>query len=366
MRRVGRRPRFLTIPLAVAIASSSSAAGDAAAGAKTGLCATAAPSHAEAPYVGILSAFPAELVPLAAATSIESIVEIDERTYYLGRLAGIRVVLGLSGIGLVNAERRTAHMLANFDVAALLMSGVAGSRYRIGDVVLASEWTERSGPELYDANPVLLALARRAGKRVRPGALETCTPVPPTAPDAPVVCLPYDPAIILDGHGFSDDILVVPCVGTHWLYGCKLPDTEATSAAAAVADANAARAGATTTSATGAVAAAAIAEDLVDMETAAVARVAAAHGVPFLGVRAVSDGAGDPLGEDGGAQFFNYYRLAAENAAFVTRAVVAEVAKLARKRPARRTCRLLAKGRWRRAAAGIGAPTPAPASGSGY
>ena len=48
------------------------------------------------------------------------------------------------------------------------------------------------------------------------------------------------------------------------------------------------------------------------------AAVAAAHGVPFLIVRGVSDGAGDPLGLPGfPAQFFAYYRLAADNAATV-------------------------------------------------
>jgi len=46
--------------------------------------------------------------------------------------------------------------------------------------------------------------------------------------------------------------------------------------------------------------------------------VASAHGVPFLIVRGVSDGAGDPLGLPGfPAQFFAYYRLAADNAATV-------------------------------------------------
>ncbi|MFN8544711.1 MAG: hypothetical protein U0807_10995 [Candidatus Binatia bacterium] len=60
------------------------------------------------------------------------------------------------------------------------------------------------------------------------------------------------------------------------------------------------------------------------METAAVAAVAAARGVPFLGVRGVSDGTGDPLGLPGfPAQFFAYYRLAADNAAAVVARLLA-------------------------------------------
>ena len=59
--------------------------------------------------------------------------------------------------------------------------------------------------------------------------------------------------------------------------------------------------------------------DSSDEETAAVARIADEHRVPFLGIRAVSDGAGDPLHLPGfPAQFFVYRQLAGNNAAAVT------------------------------------------------
>jgi len=80
---------------------------------------------------------------------------------------------------------------------------------------------------------------------------------------------------------------------------------------------------------------------------------------PFRGertVRAGSDGGGDPLGDRGfPAQFFDYYRLAAHNAGDLTRAVVAELARLASDDTARRTCRLLARARWKAAASRIAA-----------
>ena len=70
-----------------------------------------------------------------------------------------------------------------------------------------------------------------------------------------------------------------------------------------------------------------------------------------LAVRAGSDGGGDPHGDRGfPAQFFDYYRLATHNAADVTRAIVTELGRLARDPSARRTCRLLSRHRWRRAA----------------
>jgi len=63
-----------------------------------------------------------------------------------------------------------------------------------------------------------------------------------------------------------------------------------------------------------------------DEETAAVAVQAAAKHVPFLGIRAVSDGAGDPLGLPGfPVQFFYYRQLAADNAARFTLALLPRV-----------------------------------------
>jgi nucleoside phosphorylase len=54
------------------------------------------------------------------------------------------------------------------------------------------------------------------------------------------------------------------------------------------------------------------------METAAVFSIAAAHGIPFIGFRAASDGGGDPLMLPGfPSQFFVYRQLAADNAAAV-------------------------------------------------
>jgi hypothetical protein len=61
-----------------------------------------------------------------------------------------------------------------------------------------------------------------------------------------------------------------------------------------------------------------------DEETAAVDAVASAHGVPFLGFRAVSDGGGDPLGLPGFPfQFFYYRQISADNAATATLAFLA-------------------------------------------
>jgi len=55
--------------------------------------------------------------------------------------------------------------------------------------------------------------------------------------------------------------------------------------------------------------------DAVDQETAAAQQVADAHGIPFLGIRGMSDGPGDPLHLPGYPfTFFVYKQIAADNA----------------------------------------------------
>jgi len=306
-----------------------------------GLCATAAAEHSAPPYVAVVSAFPAELAPVVAATEIETTVQIAGRSFYVGRLGGVSVLLGLTGIGLVNATNRAHDLLAHGQIAGLLMSGTAGTHH-IGDVVLASDLVESDRKRVFHPNAALFALAQRAATAL-PEPLERCTPVPPRSPDAPVVCLLFDPTVIFGGHDVSADPFggrTFPCMaGGGDIFGCELP---APAVSRTTIDGFEPRQTSTA--------------DVEDMETAAVARAAARRRVPFLAVRAGSDGAGDPLGDRGfPAQFFDYYRLAAHNAGDVTRAVIAELGRLARDRSSRRTCRLLAARRWRSAAKRIAA-----------
>jgi nucleoside phosphorylase len=72
---------------------------------------------------------------------------------------------------------------------------------------------------------------------------------------------------------------------------------------------------------TGLLSPAAPAVDAVDQETAAAQQVADAHGIPFLGIRGMSDGPGDPLNLPGYPFTFAVYKqIAADNAAIVAEA----------------------------------------------
>jgi adenosylhomocysteine nucleosidase len=300
-----------------------------------GPCAAAADGE-DAPYVAVLSAFPAEIAPLVAATDVQERITIDGRDYYGGRLGGVRVLLGLVGIGMVNAEQRARAVVDHVQVAAVIVSGVAGGAL-IGDATIAQRWQEQDRRRVYRVNRALVALARRA-EAARTEPLQACTPVPPTDPGAAIVCLLHQPVVVFGGSGVSGDDFggaALPCVpGGSEVFGCELPPLPSLTATVA-------RASVPSTTE----------PDVVDMETAAIARVAARRRVPFLAVRAASDGGGDPLGDRAfPAQFFDYYRLAAANAASVTQAVVEELGTLAGETAQRGTCRLMAKRRWRRAA----------------
>src|SRR5689334_7638627 len=155
--------------------------------ARPGLCATAA-AGATAPFLAVISAYPAELAPIAAATDVEATVEIGSRPFYVGRLGGVHVLLGLTGIGILNATDAAQSLVARRDVAAIVMSGTAGTKHHIGDVVLASDLTEPGEKGVFHPNAALVALARRAATAL-PEPLDRCTPVPPGSPTAELVCL---------------------------------------------------------------------------------------------------------------------------------------------------------------------------------
>jgi nucleoside phosphorylase len=264
------------------------------------------------PLVAVLSAFPAELSAVLAKATVEETLVVEGDSFRLGTLGGVRVVLAMTGIGLVNATETTSLLLDRFAVTGVVVSGVAGSPYRIGDVAVPETWTLEGGAT-YAADSTWLALAEEIAE---PGAtpLEKCT-LRPDVPSSDVVCLPFEPAILVGGRGSSSD----PFGGAPFpcrpdierfpdVFGCDvLSEGNAPAGAPPPAEASLAT----------------DAEDPVagDMESAAIAAEAAARGLPFIVFRAVSDGEGDPLGLPGfPATFFAYYRLAAHNAAAATTA----------------------------------------------
>ncbi len=266
----------------------------------------------------VLSTFPAEMAPLLAQMTVEHTATVNGRTFRVGTLAGVPVILGITGIGLVNAARTTGELLDRFDVAGVLLSAVAGgSTQQIGDVAVPAAFELKDGSTFAVTPAWLAAISPTAAAGTV--MLDQCTVVanpPPTTP----VCMPRPAAIILGGIGMSSDPYggkPFACItGGNDLYGCDLPSPPPSDPSAGPPHPALFQPADAVTPVT------------QDMETAAIAREALARGVPFIGFRAISDGGtGDSLGLVGFLpQFSAYYRFAARNAAAVT---VAELTYLA-------------------------------------
>ena len=280
-------------------------------------CSCGGDSDSTTSPVVVLSAFPAEMAAVLAHASVEHTVVIEDRIFRVGVLGHVPVVIGLTGIGLVNAATTAHAVLERFKARGVVFSGVAGSTVQIGDVTVPATW-QLSGGATYATDPQWLTLANQIAA-AGTVSLERCAMVS-TAGSQQTVCMPQQPTIVVGGIGQSSDPFLnkpFPCQPDGGdLYGCDLP-AAATPAASRSAPpttdalANADSAPPTTT----------------DMETAAVAAEATARGLPFIAFRAVSDGAGDPLKLPGFPfEFSAYYHFAAHNAAAAAAAFLERLA----------------------------------------
>jgi nucleoside phosphorylase len=289
----------------------------------------------------ILSAYSPEGVLLLQAAGVDGpedqVGVFNGRRFFGGRIGGHDVVLGLTGIGLVDAHNTTAAALAWFrdhgiTPKAIVFSGVAGGP-NIGDVVVPDRWTDGEG--LYRVDACMFDAAQSlsdvALNPFLPVEDVACTGRETEAPTTPIRT-ETDPQLIVGGLGSSADPFngrAVPCVGPPGpsLLGCEAcgapintsPDLLGTvGGLVPFLDPTFYTDILTYFASPGSGGEASI---VGDMETAAVAKLAAENHIPFLAFRAVSDGGGDPLIASAligfPVQFFIYQQLAADNAGTV-------------------------------------------------
>ena len=291
------------------------------------LLAAAAPVEVHArmddsPRIAVVSAFAPELAILLEDMEGASTHSVNGVVFTTGALEGRDVVLFLSGISVVNAAMTVQLALDNFTIEKIIFSGIAGGvdpGLNIGDVVIAERWGQylemvfarevdggwatipffeyphanfgmmfprsvtvlRAGadaPETrfwFDVDHALLESARRAVSDVR---LASCT-----VKDR---CLNRTPRVVVGGSGVSGSGFVDNAGFRIWIFetfGARV----------------------------------------LDMESAAVAHVAYANGVPSIAVRSLSNLAG---GSDDANQMEVFLDLAAVNAATVVRSLLRETA----------------------------------------
>lgn len=103
--------------------------------------------------IAILSALPQEQQGLLAALDAARQRQVAGRTFHEGRLAGREVVLVLSGIGKVAAAATTALLCERWAPQALLFTGVAGGLapgVAVGDLVVGTQFLQHD----LDASPI--------------------------------------------------------------------------------------------------------------------------------------------------------------------------------------------------------------------
>jgi len=288
----------------------------------------------------ILSAMPLEAAPIIAASSVNPnpVWVHNGKGFWSATVEGNQAIIAVTGIGLENATQTTDAAFAHFPcLSAVVFSGTSGGDF-IGDVMVPARWTQ-DGKTFVDTSTKALAVLNDAlNQPNQPVALEQTTPVgdplclcapagPPVPSSATVpITVKHKPKVEVGGAGLSMDGFggrTFPCIpqasDVFGCWPCRFPDTATPTQAANLAStvppflepsfvlgyqsASAPPAGTFVSQ---------------DMETAAVFGVASAHGVPFIGFRAASDGGGDPLMLPGfPTEFFVYRQLAADNAASV-------------------------------------------------
>jgi adenosylhomocysteine nucleosidase len=275
------------------------------------------------PRIAVVSAFEPEWTSLKSEVKDQEVHMINGRSFVTGKLAGKDVVLFLSGISMVNAAMNTQIALDRFSLTGIVFSGIAGGvdpTLHIGDVVIAERWgqyleavfaretaqgfaippwmkkeqddfagygmmmprsievtREDKAPERrfwFSSDARLLDVARKVAARID---LDDCA--------EEKNCLSNSPRIFVGGNGVS---------GQAFIDNARFREYVHVTFQAKV----------------------------LDMESAAVAHVAYANGVPFLAVRSLSDLAG---GDGGANEMMTFMGLASRNSATVVKAILEEM-----------------------------------------
>jgi adenosylhomocysteine nucleosidase len=118
--------------------------------AASAMTATAAPAAARpacltecTPRIGIVSAFGQEADILVGQTRSPRTWTINGNRFTTGVLRGVPVVIVLSGVSMVNSTMVTQLMVDHFRVQRLVMSGIAGGvdpAHHVGDVIVPDRW----------------------------------------------------------------------------------------------------------------------------------------------------------------------------------------------------------------------------------
>ena len=180
-------------------------------------CAADTGVQPETAHADPVSAFPAEADAILARTTLDPnpAVVVDGRHFYLGTMGGKKVIVAMTGIGMVNATETTETALAHFtpesgiSIGAVVFAGVAGGsgRTEIGDVAVPARWTSDDGATWHAVDPGMLAAANtltvdlESTDTIGDPACRFCGPLA----RLPLIDLNREPQLFVGGDGSSDD-----------------------------------------------------------------------------------------------------------------------------------------------------------------
>ena len=113
----------------------------------------------EESYIAVVAAFDGELKAIREVIEGEEILEersINGVKFSIGTAYGKRVIFFLTGISVVNAAMTTQLALSEFEIRALIFSGIAGGinpDLKKGDVAIPSEWHYELEGAYYNEKP---------------------------------------------------------------------------------------------------------------------------------------------------------------------------------------------------------------------
>lgn len=283
------------------------------------------PDWDQTPRIAVVTAFAPEWQAMTQALDDQGITTqstvINQTEFLTGQIGTQPVVIYMSGVSMVNAAMTTQLALDRYNIDSIIFSGIAGSadpQLNIGDVIIPDRWAQylemalaRETDEGFSPPPFLktdhpnfgmifpmdvelpqagenaagrqfwfdvparmIQAAQTTGDRIK---LESC--------NAQAQCLTQAPKLVVGGNGLSASAFMDNAALREWAHDSF--------------DAQ-----------------------VFDMESAAVAHVAAVNDVDFIAVRSVSDLAGGGDGENEMAVFMD---LAAQNSVQVVMDLIAAV-----------------------------------------
>lgn len=246
---------------------------------------------ADRPYL-VLYAFQAEGQLLAEKMTIEKTENVLGRTIQIGKLADEKVVLAESGVGMTNAAMTTQKLIDTFHPRAIIFSGIAGAvdtSIHIGDIAVCRVWSEHDygyiGKDSFQVEGIVVfdpahdSIAEMLKYVVDSALLAAAEKLKATDMKFSRIG-ERGLKLVIGGAGVSGNQFIDNREKRLWL-------SDRFHAL------------------------------VVDMESAAVAQVATANGVPFIIFRSASDLAGGSGSATARGEIDQFFQTAADNAATV-------------------------------------------------